>query len=107
MGPIRNSRYKLGMRKEGAVTAFVRGMHQDVMIGLNGLDDLAEELLTNMSEAEKDAFRRWLSEALQTLTPSELRGVLNRTKSPIGFDSKAAYALFRAAADQLGIAPAV
>jgi hypothetical protein len=32
-----------------------------------------------------------------------MKGALNRTRSAIGFDSKGAYALLRAAADELGL----
>lgn len=92
------------MRGDPALSAFARGLHQDVFIGLDGLEDLADLLLSNLSHAETEAFRLWLAKAVQTLTPSELKGILNRASPGIGFSSKGAYALLRAAADRLGVA---
>jgi hypothetical protein len=91
------------MARDEALAPFARGIHQDVMIGLTGLEDLAEELLSGMTPAEREAFRLWLAKALRTLTPAEMRSSLNRMKAPIGFSSKAAHALFRAVADRLDI----
>jgi hypothetical protein len=91
------------MIRQEPLLAFARGFHQDVMIGVIGLDALAAILLEGLSAAEKQAFRDWLSQALATLTPSEMKGMLNRANVSIGFSSKGAYALLRAAADQLGL----
>jgi hypothetical protein len=91
------------MQKNEPLAAFARGLHQDVFVDLNGLDDLADLLLSNLSPTETEAFRRWLAKALRTLTPSELKGMLNRSNSSIGFSSKGAYELLRGAADRLGI----
>ena len=91
------------MLRQEPLLAFARGLHQDVMIDLSGLGDLAKALLSGLSPAEKQAFRDWLSKALRTLTPAEMKGMLNRANTSIGFSSKAAYQLLRAAADQLGL----
>lgn len=91
-------------RGNDALAAFARGLHQDVFVGLSGLEDLAELLLSNLSPAETHAFRIWLAEALQSLTPSEMKGVLNRANGSIGFSSRGARELLQAAADRLGIA---
>lgn len=92
------------MRRDEPLAAFARGLHQDVFVGLSGLEDLAELLLANLSPAETDAFRDWLAKALRTLAPYEMKTMLNRSNSSIGFSSKAAYSLLRTAADRLGIA---
>lgn len=73
------------------------------MVGLQGLEDLAEELLSSLNGAEREAFRNWVSEALATLEPYELKGLLNRASPSIGFSSKAAHRLLSAAADRLAL----
>jgi hypothetical protein len=91
------------MLKQDPLIKFARGFHQDVMVGLRGLPDLAADLLENLSPADKQAFRLWLSRALAKYSPSELKGMLNRAQSSIHFSSGAAQALLRSAADELGL----
>lgn len=83
--------------------AFARGLHQDALTGLSGYDDLARSLLSQLSEPEREAFRNWLPRALQTLSPSEMKGLLNRANTDLRFSSNAADRLLRAAAEQLGL----
>ena len=82
---------------------FARGLHQDCMVGLHSLEELADELLSNLDETERAAFRNWLSKALAALAPYELSGLLNRASPSIGFSSEAAHQLLRAAADRLDL----
>ena len=94
------------MRDHRALATFASGLHQDVFVGLDGLDELADLLLWNMDPAEKQAFAAWLAKAFGTLTRAEMRSLLNRANSSIGFSSEAAYELLRAAGDRLGVAEA-
>lgn len=73
------------------------------MVGLGGVEDLAAVLLSGLSAEETRAFRPWLATALATLTPAEMKGMLNRANDSIFFSSKGAHALLRAAADQLAL----
>lgn len=73
------------------------------MVGLGGLEELADELLSNLTTDERAAFREWLVEALKALTPAELKGLLNRASPFIGFSSNGAHRLLRIAADRLDI----
>ncbi len=102
------------MRDQAALATFASGLHQDVFVGLDGLDELADLLLSNMDPAEKQAFAAWLAKAFGTLSRAEMRSLLNRANSSllnranssIGFSSEAAYELLRAAGDRLGVAEA-
>lgn len=91
------------MSEEEPLAAFARGLHQDIMIGLNSENDLVRLLLAQMNAEETRAFRNWLQKSLGKFTPSELKGMLNRAarNTCIGFDSRGAYDILRAAADEL------
>lgn len=91
------------MKHVEPLRSFARGLHQDCMVGLSGLEELADELLANLSVAERAALREWLCEALQALTPAELKGLLNRASPSIGFSSNGAHQLLRITADRLRV----
>jgi hypothetical protein len=84
--------------------AFARGLHQDCLVECDDLASLAGELLSYLTSEERAALRNWLAETLQTLTPSEMKGLLNRATTDVRFSSKGAYRLLRATADRLGLA---
>ncbi len=90
------------MHKPAPLDAFARGLHQDVLIGLSNEYDLARALLSGLTPTEKEALRGWLPTALQTLTPAEFKGMLNRASTDIRFSSKGAHGLLRVAANELG-----
>ena len=90
------------MNRTEPLLAFARGLHQDVLVESGDATSLAQNLLSYLTSAERDAFRYWLADALQKLTPAEMKGLLNGASSDLRFSSEGAHRLFRAAAKQLG-----
>jgi hypothetical protein len=76
---------------------FNQGMADDVA----DMEQLAARALEFMLPEQRDALRAYLRDALDRLTPSELKGKVNRAIREYGFNSKSAVAFLRATADQL------
>lgn len=66
------------MANEDALKAMGQYLHQDIDIGAASPADLARNVISLMSAAERAALRKYLASALGRLSPSELKGAVNR-----------------------------
>lgn len=89
------------MANEDALMPLGEYLHQDIDIGAKNEAELARDVIALMSAVERKALREYLSSILNRLSPSELKGRLNRATSDWGFSSKGADAFLRAALSQL------
>lgn len=76
-------------------------MHQDIHLGASNEVELAQNVITLLSSSERVALHHYLAGALEHLTPSELKGDLNRATPGWRFSSKSAYAFLRVMFQQL------
>jgi hypothetical protein len=90
------------MASDDALKDMGRYLHQDIDYGAKNPADLARNVIALMSGAERTALRKYLATALDRLSPSELKGKLNRATTDWGFSSKGADEFLRAAFNQLG-----
>ena len=89
------------MKQPEAFRQLGRLMHQDIGLEISGLEDMARLLVSWMSPEQRRELRPYIDHLLQTLTPSEMKGVLNRASQYIGFNSKGAASFLTAVAEQL------
>jgi hypothetical protein len=89
------------MANEDPLLALGQHLHQDIDIGAKTETELARNVITLMSPAERTALRKYLSSALDQLSSSELKGKLNRATTDCHFSSKGADTFLRAAFSQL------
>jgi hypothetical protein len=84
-----------------AFRQFARHTHQDIHLEVSNLDELARFMLAGLDAGQRPGLRRYLDHLLATLTPAEMKGVLNRASTDLRFDTKAAAELLRRAAERL------
>lgn len=72
-----------------------KNLHQDIGCCANDVDDLARYVLDSLSVEERAKLCAYLAVALNRLTPSELKGRLNRTCAAHYFTSKGAEQFLR------------
>jgi hypothetical protein len=89
------------MGKDEPLNAYGTYFYQGIADSVADVGELASRALEFMSLQQRDALRLYLRDALDRLTPSELKGKLNRAITEFGFNSKSAVAFLRATADQL------
>lgn len=89
------------MASDDALKDMGQYLHQDIDYGAKTPADLARNVIALMSATERAALREYLADALDRLSPSELKGKLNRTTTDWGFSSTGAEEFLRAAFSQL------
>lgn len=89
------------MRDDGPLNVYGAGFYQGIADDVADMDELVSRALKFMLPEQRDELRSYLSHAMDRLTPSELKGKLNRAISSYFFSSKSAVALLRATAIQL------
>ena len=89
------------MANEEALSALGQYLHQDIDIGAKTEFELARNVITLMSPAERTALNTYLSTALNRFSASELKGKLNRATADWRFSSKGADTFLRAVFSQL------
>lgn len=89
------------MQQPEAFRAFARHTHQDIGLEVANLDELARFMLAGLDAGQRRDLRRYLDHLLATLTPAEIKGVLNRAGTDLRFNPKAAVALLRLATGRL------
>ena len=75
-------------------------IHQDVLLEFNSVEELVLSLLSQ-SSAKRAELLQYVDDALERLTPAEMKGVMNRCSHDIGFSSKGAKEFFVALASGL------
>lgn len=93
------------MGNDEPLNAYGAYFYQGIADDVANVDELASRALEFMSPEQRQALRTYLRDALDRLTPSELKGKLNRAIREYGFNSKSALALLRATGDQLDRRP--
>lgn len=83
------------------LNAYGAHFYQGIADDVSDMGELAFWALEFMSPEQRDALREYLRDALDRLTPSELKGKVNRAIREYGFNSKSAVVFLRATADQL------
>lgn len=89
------------MQQPEAFRAFARHTHQDIHLEASNLDELARFMLSGLAPEQRRDLRRYLDHLHATLTPAEMKGVLNRASTDLRFDTNAAAELLRRTADLL------
>jgi len=89
------------VRTDDPLNAYGAHFYQGIADDVADLDELASRALEFMSPEQRDALRVYLRDALDRLTPSELKGKVNRAIREYGFNSKSAVAFLRATAVKL------
>lgn len=89
------------MAKNDALLAMGLCLHQDIHLGASNEVELAQNVIALLSPSERAALHQYLAGALERLTPSELKGELNRATPDWRFSSKSADAFLRVMFKQL------
>ena len=89
------------MRNDEPLDAYGAHFYQGIADGVADWSELASRALEFMSPEQRHELRSYLRDALNRLTASELKGMLNRAITEYGFNSKSAEAFLRASLDQL------
>jgi hypothetical protein len=78
------------------------GLHQDALSFAEGdPGKLVESCIEFVPAEQRAELKVYLAKMLESKTPAELKGVLNREKRDIGFGSKGASAFFSIALEKL------
>ena len=89
------------MGKDEPLNTYGSHFYQGIADGVADVAELATRAVACLTPDERDALRKYLQDVLDKLTPSELKGKLNRAIADYFFNSKQAVAFLRATADQL------
>ncbi|CAA9366404.1 MAG: hypothetical protein AVDCRST_MAG68-4886 [uncultured Gemmatimonadetes bacterium] len=92
------------MQQPEAFRRFGRGIHQEIVLEAATVEEIVRLLLSGLTAAERGELRAYISHLTATLTPAEIKGVLNRATFDAKFSTKGAAALLRAAQEQLSAA---
>ena len=84
-----------------AFRQFARGVHDDIGLEAETVADLARILLSGLTAEQRRDLRIYISHLTATLTPAEMKGVLNRVIADVKFSTKGSVELLRAAHEQL------
>ena len=76
-------------------------MHQDIGLEAGSLEELARLLVSSLRPEQRRELRPYIDHLTQSLTPAEMKGVLNRASRAVRFSPKAAEQLLAAAAERL------
>ena len=82
--------------------ALTSGLHQDALLFAEGsMERLVVDCIGCVPNHLVHDLRSYLSHQLQTKTAAELKGILNREKRPVAFNSKGAKSFFEITLDKL------
>jgi hypothetical protein len=85
------------MKPPESFALFCEGLHQDALIDVSSIGELAAHCLGHVPHGKHRELADFLNEALGSLQPSEIKGLINRQKTSVLLKSSAAADLFRSA----------
>jgi hypothetical protein len=90
------------MNPPAGFNALTSGLHQDALMFAEGdLGKLVENCMRFVPAELRAELKVYLTKVLETKAPADLKGILNREKRAIAFNSKAAREFFSIALEKL------